>query len=425
MIKYLLLLFLFFQTIFIFGQEAYNNCADAFELCPSSTFTLNNLDADATVCANCEDDFNFCFTGENSIWMKFTTNDSGGDVDVNFSNIIFENNPGQGNALQATLIYADLPCISSSYNVVSNCEVNSITNFSLNSVALPANSIFYVVVNGVMGATSNAEATFEVDISGTGVVRNPQITIEADTNVVCKEENVFFNAIVTDCDEQLVFNWYANGVLIGTTVDPNFEYNQMSDGDEISAEMVCFTQCQDTVVSNSIIFTVFDFYVDAGPDLNIQEGETIQLQGQTSELIFNWSPNYNMSIPTVLNPFVSPDVTTVYYLIASNGICSKLDEMTVFVEKGLEIPNTFSPNGDGINDTWEILGIESFSNCNIRIYSRWGQLVFQTTSYSDDKFWDGNTQGGKELAVGSYYYVIDLRDDSFLEPFKGTVTIVR
>ncbi|WP_107039063.1 gliding motility-associated C-terminal domain-containing protein [Brumimicrobium mesophilum] len=425
MMKHTFFFLLFFQSFFIFGQEAYNNCADAFELCPNSSFTLNNIDANSTVCANCEDDFNFCFAGENTIWMTFTTNDSGGDVDVNFSNIVFQNNPGQGNGLQAALISAPLPCISSSYNLISNCEANGTTNFALNSLSLPPNSTFYVVVNGTMGASLNAEATFDISISGTGVVRTPQIMIEADTNVICVGENVVFNATITDCDEQLVFNWYANGVLIGTTVDPNFESQQISNGDVITAEMVCFTQCQDTIASNSITFTVFDFPVDAGPDLYIKQGETIQLQGYTSELIFNWSPNYNMSKTTVLDPFVNPEVTTIYYLKASSSKCSKIDEMTVFVEEGLEIPNTFSPNADGINDFWEILGIEFFPNCNIQVYSRWGQLVFQTTGYSPNKFWDGNTQGGRNLAAGSYYYVIDLRDDNFDEPFKGTVTIVR
>src|SRR5690554_2893084 len=144
MIKYLLFFLLFFQSLFILGQEEYNNCADAFELCPNTIFSLNNVDANATVCANCEDDFNFCFAGENSIWMTFTTNDLGGDVEVNFSNLVFENNPGQGNGLQAAIIEATLPCISSSYTLISNCEANQTNAFSLNGIGLLPNTTFYV-----------------------------------------------------------------------------------------------------------------------------------------------------------------------------------------------------------------------------------------------------------------------------------------
>src|SRR5690554_7817806 len=123
--KQFILFLILMSTFVVNGQEPYNNCANAIELCPNTTFTLNNINANATVCANCEDDFNFCFAGENSIWMTFTTNDLGGDVNVDFSNIVFENNPNQGNGLQATIIEATVPCVSSSYTLVSNCEANA------------------------------------------------------------------------------------------------------------------------------------------------------------------------------------------------------------------------------------------------------------------------------------------------------------
>jgi hypothetical protein len=67
------------------GQANYDNCANAFQLCPDVSETLNNLNATSTVCPNCEDDFSFCFTGENTIWMTFSTNQFGGDVIIDFS----------------------------------------------------------------------------------------------------------------------------------------------------------------------------------------------------------------------------------------------------------------------------------------------------------------------------------------------------
>src|SRR5690554_5073624 len=179
--KYFLFVILCLQSLFTFGQEEYNNCADAFELCPTTTFSLNNIDANATVCANCEDDFNFCFAGENSIWMTFTTNDLGGDVNVDFSNIVFENNPNQGNGLQATIIEATVPCVSSSYTLVSNCEANANNDFTLTANGLSPNTLYYVIVNGTMGSGLNAEATFDVNLNGVGVMRNPQLNISTST----------------------------------------------------------------------------------------------------------------------------------------------------------------------------------------------------------------------------------------------------
>jgi gliding motility-associated-like protein len=424
MIKYFLLFLLLISSLFSIGQEEYNNCADAFELCPNTTFSLNNIDANATVCANCEDDFNFCFAGENSIWMTFTSNDLGGDVDVNINNIVFENNPGQGSGLQAAIIEATLPCISSSYTLISNCEANATTGFVLNAIALPPNTTYYVIVNGSMGTNSNAEATFDVELTGAGIARNPQLSISTNKTTVCKDENVVFQATAIDCDDQLQFNWYANGVLIGVTIDSTFEYKALNDNDVITAEMVCFTQCKDSIVSNSITFTVLDFFVDAGPDIYILQGENIKLQGQTSGSNITWSPPYNINSTSLIEPIVYPNETTTYYLTVSNGICSIVDEVTVFVENLLKVPNTFSPNGDGINDEWEILGIDNFPDCGIQVYNRWGQLVFQTTGYPSDKRWNGTAEGGKKLAPGSYYYVINLRDAQFEEPLKGAVTII-
>jgi gliding motility-associated-like protein len=171
--------------------------------------------------------------------------------------------------------------------------------------------------------------------------------------------------------------------------------------------------------------SVLDFPVDAGIDTTIQQGENIQLEGSTTESDIMWSPSYAMNNATILNPIVDPDETTTYFLTVDNGTCSITDEMTVFVENNLTVPNTFSPNGDGINDDWEILGINQFPDCTIQVYTRWGQLVFQSTGYSLSKRWDGTSKNGKPLVAGAYYYVINLRSDEFDKPLKGTVSIVK
>lgn len=75
-----------------------------------------------------------------------------------------------------------------------------------------------------------------------------------------------------------------------------------------------------------------------------------------------------------------PDETTTYFLEATDNICTFSDQATVFVQKDLEITNTFpTPNGDGSNDTWYI-GLELYPDCLVQIIDRWGQEVFQTTS---------------------------------------------
>jgi len=121
-----------------------------------------------------------------------------------------------------------------------------------------------------------------------------------------------------------------------------------------------------------------------------------------------------------------------YYKVVGGGIywvkvtdengCTGADtvaiaEQTCTINK---IPNTFTPNGDGINDTWNIKGLQAYPQCSVFIYSRWGQLVFKSKGYSNP--WDGR-ENGKELPAGTYYYVIDLKDNS--PKMSGYITIVR
>jgi gliding motility-associated-like protein len=422
----------FYTTLLIFvlsltqvnGQTTYNNCSNALELCPGVPQTANNIDANSTLCANCEDDFSFCFDGENTVWFTFTTDIDGGDVNVDFSNLTFENLPGQGSALQATVIEATVPCVSSSYSVISNCENNAAGNFTLNATGLNPETTYYVVVNGEMGTSDNAEATFDIEINGDGVDRDPAILIGATPTVACEGEQVVLFALVERCDNQSVIDWYANGDLIGSTVDTFFVTQDINDGDQITATITCFEQCPQELTSNQIPMTIISFDVDAGPDLVIEQGESIQLQGSSSETGFVWSPDVNMNDPNILNPIVNPNQTITYFLTADNGTCSITDEMVVTVNSGLVIPNTFSPNGDGINDTWEILGIEKYPDANVQVYNRWGQLIFQTTGYPPSKRWNGTSKSGKSLAASAYYYVINVRDDDFDEPLKGHVTIL-
>lgn len=85
----------------------------------------------------------------------------------------------------------------------------------------------------------------------------------------------------------------------------------------------------------------------------------------------------------------------------------------------LRIPNVFTPNGDGVNDIWEIVNIEMFPAAEVRIFNRWGQLLYTSKGYAEP--WDGSYRG-HFVPAGTYLYVIDLFNDD--EPYKGAVTIV-
>jgi gliding motility-associated-like protein len=91
------------------------------------------------------------------------------------------------------------------------------------------------------------------------------------------------------------------------------------------------------------------------------------------------------------------------------------DDPTIVETHGVIIMGIITPNGDGLNDTWVIIGIENFRNNNVKIYNRWGNLVYEKDYYQNN--WDGHSDGrltimesSKLLPVGVYYYIIDLGD---------------
>lgn len=79
------------------------------------------------------------------------------------------------------------------------------------------------------------------------------------------------------------------------------------------------------------------------------------------------------------------------------------------------IPNVFTPNGDGHNDTFTILNIEHYPNSSLEIYARWGRKIFESSNYRNE--WNGADQPD-----GSYFFIFRRNDG---QEFKGSVTILR
>lgn len=93
---------------------------------------------------------------------------------------------------------------------------------------------------------------------------------------------------------------------------------------------------------------------------------------------------------------------------------------TGVVLPAIVIPNTFTPNGDGINDVWTITALANYPQCTVAIFTRYGGLVYQSRGYPTP--WDG-TYKGAELPDGTYYYII--KPQPSVAPLAGYVTIIR
>jgi gliding motility-associated-like protein len=161
---------------------------------------------------------------------------------------------------------------------------------------------------------------------------------------------------------------------------------------------------------------------NAGPDKTIISGQSVFLNGSVLHAdSFYWSPPLFINNINSLIPFVDPPNDNWYILQAlSNAGCgSASDSVFVKVFQKLVVPNAFSPNGDGINDTWQIPALSSYPNHEFMLFDRYGRQLFKTNAY---KAWDGNING-KPLPVATYYYLINLQNN--MPPISGSIVILR
>ena len=120
-----------------------------------------------------------------------------------------------------------------------------------------------------------------------------------------------------------------------------------------------------------------------------------------------------------------------YEICNTSNLCDKAKVFVLVTEFKFLIPDAFSPNGDGINDFFEIIGIEKYQGNTITIINRWGNKVYEAKNYGIDTnpvFWDGitnigSTFTGNELPTGTYYYILDLGNGE--KPIAGSIYLDR
>jgi gliding motility-associated-like protein len=165
--------------------------------------------------------------------------------------------------------------------------------------------------------------------------------------------------------------------------------------------------------------------VNAGRDTLILEGGETRLNATASgsNVSYKWFPSTGLSRDDIPDPVASPTEDIVYTLtVTSDQACAAMDNIRVKVLKQPEVPNAFSPNGDGMNDLWNVKYLESYANASVKVFSRYGEVVYQSIKgYS--KPWDGQFNG-VNLPVGTYYYIIDPKTKG-RKVISGAVTILR
>ncbi len=243
----------------------------------------------------------------------------------------------------------------------------------------------------------------------------PLATVNSVTHAICEGETVQLLA-----DGGTAYQWLPSEGLNSSSVpDP---VASPADSTQYTVVVTNGEGCTDTA---AVAINVYRKpTADAGPPKEIGNGQSVVLSGAATgtAVSYSWSPAVAIDDATKLQPSVSPTEDQVYFLTVTSPIgCGvATDSVMVKVYKGIFIPTAFTPNGDGKNDLWRILGLSVYPSYEVLLFNRWGQVVFRSKNAAPA--WDGRFKG-QPLPADAYPYLIKINGRK--EVLKGVLMIIR
>jgi len=291
------------------------------------------------------------------------------------------------------------------------------------------------------------------------------VTVTASANPVCLGDSVSLDALPENGGALPSFQWMVNGLPAGMDAP---QYNFLpANGDSVSCFLTTSIPCPDTSgASASLVMEVRDVMESrdsllcygtswfAGGEWHTEPGvyiDTLAIPAgciryvethysYKPEIPLDLGPDTNLCLGSILfNPSIAgasylwQDSTTgltylaeqpgEYWVIVTDYGCQATDSVSIGeCPELLLFPNAFTPNGDGLNDTFHPVG-EAVSEYSMRIFNRWGEMIFETGMMAPG--WDGTCKG-KECPAGNYGYIV-LYKTTYGGTFqvKGSVIVVR
>lgn len=169
---------------------------------------------------------------------------------------------------------------------------------------------------------------------------------------------------------------------------------------------------------------------NAGNDLTVLYEQIVSLNASNapsnSQFLWTSSNNFTSTNQTIEVEVLSPIQT--YYLEVSDGGCTSFDTVSIFgvqADLGIWVPNAFTPNADGINDLFRVINADDFQQISMKIYNRWGELVFY--SEGDSPTWFGDYKNGDKCPMAVYSYYIEALPFNVSEQMRisGTLSLIR
>jgi gliding motility-associated-like protein len=239
--------------------------------------------------------------------------------------------------------------------------------------------------------------------------------ITDDNDTICKGFTVTLNAQTNASN----YYWYPSiGLSDSTILNPVASALQTT-----TYHLVGYTgACRDS--DQVVVHPVPSPILFAGDSITIISGQSYTINA-TSDNAVSWTPAYNITCNDCVNPVVSPDSSTWYYVTSTNEFgCMVNDSVLVRVNRiaAIYVPNCFTPSGDGHNERFIPRGI-NIEELHMVIYDRWGNLIFETNDI--DKGWDGKFKGTL-VQEDVYVYMIEATDVHQKQyRLNGSVTVLK
>jgi gliding motility-associated-like protein len=298
-----------------------------------------------------------------------------------------------------------------------------ITKDAFNFYNQPGLYIPKLTVSTQYGCTNTTSDTIRV--FGT-----PHPVILSD-DAVCKDLIVNFNGNLQVPDTAIVWKWdFGNGQ---TSDQQNAQIRYATPGTyPVKLKTSNSLGCSDTTSKKIIINPLPVITLTADTSIIVGTGITIPLMYSPNIVSFNWAPPYNLSCTNCANPIANPKFTTTYKVsVTDENGCISSKNITVLVlcnDKNFFIPNTFSPNGDGNNDWFYPRGKGLDRIEGMRIFNRWGEMVYEKKNFPANDYqsgWNGLSKG-KPAPVDTYIYLINIIcENAAIITYKGNVTLIR
>lgn len=275
----------------------------------------------------------------------------------------------------------------------------------------------------VLRATSARGCVDSTSKQITNIVAQPLVNWAANPREVCLGDVINFTDLSNPLGNVITqWNWNFGDGSSSNLKNPSRIY-QSAGTFTVSMHFNTAVGCLSDTINRQVIVHPYPL-VDAGPDQFVLAGGEVMLKASvsgSSGYQYKWTPATWLNNPGILQPTAKPMDDVLYTLTVTGlGGCSDADEVLITYLLKPEIPNAFSPNNDGINDTWIIKHLDTYPGATVQVFDRYGKAVLRSEGYN--KTWDG-TSNGRPMPAGVYYYIIDPKNG--LKPITGSVTIIR